>query len=204
MRNSRAIHAWLPREKPIPGLPKARNKTGKKTLVKIGICLPRPNPRNSWRGREPELPFPCTTRILECCRFQFQRHAGNSSWGNSRIPSLSQVFLTFCAWAGSVRTRVKSPRQISSCWGVPLQIWGEKSKLQMNSRWDWSTGIPGSPGNLRHPGVPGVCFSWKNAPRRFCCSFFRGSSPRGNKPQKSGRGSLCQVLLLPFPGENIP
>lgn len=40
---------------------------------------------------------------------------------------------TFCAWVGSVSTSVKRPRQISSCWGVPLQIC--KRRALSLSRW---------------------------------------------------------------------
>lgn len=38
---------------------------------------------------------------------------------------------TFWAWAGSVRTRVNRPRQISSCWGGPLHTWEVRERKQL-------------------------------------------------------------------------
>lgn len=160
-----------------PSSPKAREKQGKHP-EKTRICLPGPNPSNSWGN-------PCSTRILEC-----SRSASREFQPGKFLHSLlffSRFFLTFCAWAGSVRTRVKSPRQISSCWGVPLQIWEGKSKLQVNSRWDWRgrkqipplKKPPGSSGNLRHPGAPGVWFRWKKDPRRHPGILLMGMNTPG-------------------------
>lgn len=61
---------------------------------------------------------------LECVELQLKGKGPTDSSG----PREESRRLTFWAWAGSVRTRVNRPRQISSCWGGPLHTWEGRAK----------------------------------------------------------------------------
>lgn len=100
---------------PVPhGHNRTRNGPSKVTALLQQTLLSAEGPSQA-PAQDPKLPQ------LGVWKAKISR---GQTWG---IYQWVQVSLTFCAWAGSVKTRVKRPRQISSCWGVPLHIWERKN-----------------------------------------------------------------------------